>query len=85
MVPQKPLRDPLAAPVTVLSGVGPRVAETLKEKGIDVNMASERGLVMPAGVVVWSKGELAGIELMQELSWSSLMPWIREAGRRGAE
>ena len=40
------------------------------------------GLVMPAGEVVWAKGRLAGIELMQELSWSSIMPWIREVGRR---
>ncbi|MCY7271446.1 MAG: hypothetical protein LH485_05260 [Sphingomonas bacterium] len=42
------------------------------------------GLVVPAGEVVWRKGNLAGIELMEELRWSSLMPWVREAGRRGA-
>ncbi len=42
------------------------------------------GLVVPAGEVVWRKGDLAGIELMEELSWSSIMPWVREAGRRGA-
>lgn len=42
------------------------------------------GLVVPAGEVVWRKGELAGIELMEELSWSSIMPWIREAGRKAA-
>lgn len=40
------------------------------------------GLVMPAGEVVWRKDRLAGIELMQELNWSSIMPWIREMGRR---
>lgn len=40
------------------------------------------GLVVPAGEVVWRKGNLAGIELMDELSWSSIMPWIREVGRR---
>ena len=40
------------------------------------------GLVVPAGEVVWRKGELAGIELMEELSWSSIMPWIRETGRK---
>lgn len=39
------------------------------------------GLVVPAGEVVWRKGELAGIELMEELSWSSIMPWIRETMR----
>ena len=42
------------------------------------------GLVVPAGEVVWRKGNLAGIELMEELRWSSLMPWVREVGRRGA-
>lgn len=42
------------------------------------------GLVVPAGEVVWRKGELAGIELMEDLSWSSIMPWIREMGRKGA-
>ncbi|MDQ3143619.1 MAG: hypothetical protein M3Q57_01895 [Pseudomonadota bacterium] len=40
------------------------------------------GLIVPAGEVVWSKGKLAGIELMHELAWSSLMPWIRETGRK---
>jgi hypothetical protein len=39
------------------------------------------GLVMPAGEVVWRKGNLAGIELMEELRWSSLMPWVRTTGR----
>ncbi len=39
------------------------------------------GLVMPAGEVVWRKGNLAGVELMEELSWSSLMPWVRAMGR----
>lgn len=41
-------------------------------------------LIMPAGEVVWSKGRLAGIELMQELNWSSIMPWIREMARKAA-
>jgi hypothetical protein len=40
------------------------------------------GLVAPAGEVVWRKGDLSGIELMEELSWSSIMPWIREVGRK---
>ena len=40
------------------------------------------GLVVPAGEVVWRKGNLAGIELMEELRWSSLMPWVRAMGRK---
>ena len=43
------------------------------------------GLIVPTGEVVWRKGELAGIELMDELSWSSIMPWVREQGRNRAE
>ncbi len=43
------------------------------------------GLIVPAGEVVWSKGNLAGIELMHELSWSSIMPWIREVSRKAGQ
>jgi hypothetical protein len=43
------------------------------------------GLNVPAGEVVWRKGDLAGIELMEELSWSSLMPWVRAMGRGTAD
>ncbi|MEA1073041.1 PilZ domain-containing protein [Sphingomonas sp. LY160] len=42
------------------------------------------GLNVPAGEIVWRKGDLAGIELMEELSWSSIMPWVRETMRRTA-
>ena len=42
------------------------------------------GLIIPAGEVVWRRGDLAGVELFEELSWSSIIPWIREAGRRAA-
>jgi len=43
------------------------------------------GLILPAGEVVWSKGNVAGIELMHDLSWSSIMPWIRETSRKRAQ
>ena len=43
------------------------------------------GLVVPAGEVMWRKGDLAGIELFEELSWSSIMPWVREVGRKTAQ
>ncbi len=42
------------------------------------------GLNLPSGEVVWQKGNLAGIEFLDELSWSSIMPWIRESLRRQA-
>ena len=42
------------------------------------------GLVVPAGEVMWRKDKLAGIELMEELSWTSILPWVREMGRKAA-
>jgi hypothetical protein len=39
------------------------------------------GLNLPSAVVVWRKGGLAGLELMEELAWSSLMPWVRSRYR----
>jgi hypothetical protein len=35
------------------------------------------GLNIPAGEVVWSRGGLAGIEVFEELSWTSIIPWVR--------
>ena len=43
------------------------------------------GLNVPSGEVVWSKGELIGVELLEELSWTSIIPWVRSTVRRGAE
>jgi hypothetical protein len=56
----------------------------LPPKGTYVSVFVE-GLNVPPGEVIWSKGDLAGIELFEELSWSSLMPWIRGVVRSGAE
>jgi hypothetical protein len=42
------------------------------------------GLNIPAGEVIWSADKLAGIELLEELSWSSIIPWVRSAIRRTA-
>jgi hypothetical protein len=36
-----------------------------------------QGLSVPAGEVVWRRDKLAGIELLEELSWSSIIPWVR--------
>src|SRR5206468_12561282 len=41
-------------------------------------------LIVPAGEVVWRRGKLAGIELLEELSWSSIIPWVRGLVKRGA-
>jgi len=42
------------------------------------------GLNLPPGEVVWRKGDLAGIELLEDLRWSSIMPWIRDTMRKAA-
>jgi hypothetical protein len=43
------------------------------------------GLNIPSGEVIWSRGELIGIELLEELSWTSIIPWVRNTIRKGAE
>ena len=42
------------------------------------------GLNVPSGEVMWRKDNVAGIQLIEELSWTSLMPWIRKVSSRGA-
>lgn len=72
------------APATLrnISAGGLQVeGEALPPIGTFISVFIE-GLNVPAGEVVWRKGDLAGVELLEELSWSSIIPWIREAGRR---
>jgi hypothetical protein len=33
---------------------------------------------------MWRKDDLAGIQLMEELRWTSLMPWIRKVSGAGS-
>lgn len=54
--------------------------EALPPRGTFVSLFID-GLIVPSGEVVWRKGDLAGIELLEDLSWSSIIPWIREVGR----
>lgn len=42
------------------------------------------GLNMPAGEVVWRHQNLAGVEVFEELSWTSIIPWVRKVVRKGA-
>ena len=42
------------------------------------------GLNIPSGEVMWSKGELIGVELIEELSWTSIIPWVRGIVRKGS-
>lgn len=40
------------------------------------------GLNVPAGEIVWKRGKLAGVELMEDLSWTSIIPWVRRIVRK---
>jgi hypothetical protein len=55
--------------------------EDLPAQGTFVSVYVE-GLNIPPGEVVWRKGNLAGVELLEDLSWTSIIPWIRETGRK---
>ena len=41
------------------------------------------GLNIPAGEMVWRRDKLAGIKVFDELSWTSIIPWIRQMIRKG--
>jgi hypothetical protein len=56
-------------------------AEELPAIGTYVAVFVE-GLNIPAGEVVWSRGKLAGVELFEELSWTSIIPWVRGVVRK---
>jgi hypothetical protein len=43
------------------------------------------GLNVPSGEVIWTKSELIGVALLEELSWTSIIPWVRQTIRKGAE
>jgi hypothetical protein len=42
------------------------------------------GLNIPPGEVLWKRGRLAGLETIEELSWTSIIPWVRGLVRREA-
>lgn len=74
--------DFLAATVRNVSAGGLQLeGASLPPVGTYVSLFIE-GLNVPPGEVAWRKGKLAGIELLEELSWASLMPWIREQVRK---
>jgi len=42
------------------------------------------GLNVPPGEVIWKRDRLAGIEVLEQLSWTSIIPWIRDEARKAA-
>ena len=55
--------------------------EDLPTAGSYVSIFSD-GLNIPAGEVMWSRDNLAGVELLEELSWTSIIPWVRNLVRK---
>jgi len=56
--------------------------EELPTQGTFISVFVE-GLNIPAGEVIWKHDRLAGVELIEELSWTSIIPWVRNAVRSG--
>lgn len=50
--------------------------DDLPSLGAYISVLTE-GLNVPPGEVVWKRGKLAGVEMMEELSWTSIIPWVR--------
>jgi hypothetical protein len=70
--------DFIAATVRNISARGLQVeGDMLPPVGTYVSIFVE-GLNVPPAEIAWRKDKLAGIELFEELSWASIMPWIRE-------
>lgn len=40
------------------------------------------GLNMPSGEIVWRRDKVAGVEMFEELSWASIIPWVRTIVRK---
>jgi hypothetical protein len=59
-------------------------SDDLPEVGTYVAVFVE-GLNIPPGEVVWRRDKLAGIELFEELSWTSIIPWVRQMIRKSGE
>lgn len=58
-------------------------AEDLPACGTYVSVFVD-GLNVPPGEIVWRRGNLAGVEVFEELSWTSIIPWIRTVVRTDA-
>ena len=57
-------------------------ADDLPEVGTYISVFID-GLNIPPGEVAWKRENVAGIEIFEELSWTSIIPWVRNAIRKG--
>src|SRR5947209_8591201 len=55
--------------------------DALPDRGTFVSVFFE-GLNVPSGEVIWRRDNLIGVRLLEELSWTSIMPWIRDVVRK---
>ena len=58
--------------------------DELPSAGAYVSVLTE-GLNIPPGEVIWKRGRCAGVELMEELSWTSIIPWVRMLVKQGPD
>ncbi|HKX91430.1 MAG TPA: PilZ domain-containing protein [Sphingomicrobium sp.] len=58
--------------------------DDLPDVGTYVSVFVE-GLNIPPGEVVWKRGRVAGIEVFEELSWTSIVPWVKTTIRKAAD
>jgi hypothetical protein len=80
----KRAEDFVAATVRNISAGGLQLeGDSLPPAGTYVSVFLD-GLNVPPGEIAWRKDKLAGIELFEELSWASIMPWIRETVKKQA-
>ena len=76
--------DFIAATIRNISALGFQLeGDSLPPVGTYVSLFLE-GMNVPPGEIAWRKDRLAGIQLVEELSWASIMPWIREAVKKQA-
>ena len=70
------------ASVRNISSAGVQVeGDELPPQGTLASLFIE-GINLPAAEVVWRRTGLAGFEFFEELSWASLIAWVREHGRK---
>lgn len=82
--------------VKFAENLGPAVLRNISARGLQLEgddlppvgtyvSVFVEGLNIPPGEVIWRRGDLAGIEIFEELSWTSIIPWIKTAIRETAD
>ena len=65
-----------------ISGGGLQIeGDTLPSVGADVLVYVE-GLDLPPGKLIWKRDNLAGVQLVSDVSWAVIVPWLRQLIRK---